>query len=110
MSANFIATKNFTTTGPPVTMVGLGGEGILRTHQRDARAREVIKTAVKQGSRHYFTKNTAGKKSSDLTGLAIHDNYIEIILRGNIDYFSDYILFAGLIKIAALVFGETVFH
>lgn len=53
MSANVIATKNFTTSGPPVTMVGLGGEGILRTHRRDAQAREVIKTAVKQGLTYF---------------------------------------------------------
>jgi len=53
MNANVIATKNFTTSGPPVTMVGLGGEGILRTHRRDARAREVIKTAVKQGITYF---------------------------------------------------------
>jgi aryl-alcohol dehydrogenase-like predicted oxidoreductase len=53
MSDSGIATKNFTTSGPQVTMVGLGGEGILRTHQRDAQAREVIQTAVKQGITYF---------------------------------------------------------
>jgi aryl-alcohol dehydrogenase-like predicted oxidoreductase len=35
-----------------VTCVGLGGEGILRTHQRDQEARRVIEEALREGIRY----------------------------------------------------------
>jgi len=53
MSTSTMATDNFTKSGPKVTRVGLGGEGILRTHQRTARAREVIQAAIKQGITYF---------------------------------------------------------
>jgi len=53
MSDNTPATKEFSKTGPPVTMVGLGGEGILRTRQMDFKAREVIQTAIEQGITYF---------------------------------------------------------
>ena len=53
MSASTMATDNFTKSGPKITRVGLGGEGILRTHQRTAQAREVIQAAVKQGITYF---------------------------------------------------------
>ena len=49
MSTSTMAIDNFTKSGPKVTRVGLGGEGILRTHQRTAQAREVIQAAVRSG-------------------------------------------------------------
>jgi aryl-alcohol dehydrogenase-like predicted oxidoreductase len=39
--------------GPPVTLVGLGGEGILRTHGQHARAQEVIEEAASQGITYF---------------------------------------------------------
>ncbi|MBU0985960.1 MAG: aldo/keto reductase, partial [Proteobacteria bacterium] len=46
MIGNPIAAVNFSKTGPKVTIVGLGGEGILRTHARHAQAREAIRAAI----------------------------------------------------------------
>jgi aryl-alcohol dehydrogenase-like predicted oxidoreductase len=43
----------FGRTGREVTIVGLGGEGILRTHGEDRRAREVILEAVNQGITYF---------------------------------------------------------
>ncbi len=40
---------NFGKAKQEVTVVGLGGEGILRTHGREREAREVILEAVRQG-------------------------------------------------------------
>jgi aryl-alcohol dehydrogenase-like predicted oxidoreductase len=39
--------------GPPVTLVGLGGEGILRTQGQHARAQEVIEEAASQGITYF---------------------------------------------------------
>lgn len=44
-----IATRVFGRTGQKVTMVGLGGEGVLRTYGRASQAREVIREAIDQG-------------------------------------------------------------
>lgn len=46
---------SFSTQGPLVTRVGLGGEGVLRTYGKDARAREVIKEALSQGITYFDT-------------------------------------------------------
>lgn len=53
MSTNTLKRNNFTETGPKITMVGLGGEGVLRTHMKMTQAREVIQMAVKQGITYF---------------------------------------------------------
>jgi aryl-alcohol dehydrogenase-like predicted oxidoreductase len=50
-----ILKKAFTLEGPLVTRVGLGGEGVLRTHGRDDEARAVIETALEQGVAYFDT-------------------------------------------------------
>lgn len=49
MAANTIATREFGQSGQNVTIVGLGGEGILRTHGHDRAATALIHEAVKAG-------------------------------------------------------------
>jgi hypothetical protein len=44
-----ITTRLFGRSGSPVTQVGLGGEGVLRTHGREPEARAVIEQAAAQG-------------------------------------------------------------
>jgi aryl-alcohol dehydrogenase-like predicted oxidoreductase len=39
--------------GPSVTLVGLGGEGVLRTYGRDSEARGVIEEAARQGINYF---------------------------------------------------------
>lgn len=46
-------TRAFGRTGTQVTVVGLGGEGILRTHGQDARAQAVISTAIAEGITYF---------------------------------------------------------
>ena len=46
-------TRLFGKSGPPVTQVGLGGEGVLRTHGREAEARAVIEQAAIQGITYF---------------------------------------------------------
>jgi hypothetical protein len=41
-----ITTRLFGKSGPPITQVGLGGEGVLRTHGREAEAKAVIEEAA----------------------------------------------------------------
>ena len=48
-----VATKTFGQTGQKVTVVGLGGEGILRTYGRPYEAREVIREAIGQGITYF---------------------------------------------------------
>ena len=48
-----IQTRMFGKTRQPVSVVGLGGEGILRTHGQDAEARAVITEAIEQGLTYY---------------------------------------------------------
>ena len=45
----------FGSTGRKVTRIGLGGEGILRTHGRSREARAVIKAALDQGITYFDT-------------------------------------------------------
>lgn len=45
MTLNSILKKSFGRTGPPVTIVGLGGEGVLRKHGREEEATTVIQEA-----------------------------------------------------------------
>lgn len=53
MSLKPIATRNFGKTARTVTMVGLGGEGILRTHGRTRQAAAVIQAAIDQGITYF---------------------------------------------------------
>ncbi len=48
-----IATRPFGRTGQEVTCVGLGGEGILRTYNREIEAREVIAAAAGEGITYF---------------------------------------------------------
>jgi len=53
MSDATLLTNTFSKDGPEVTMVGLGGEGVLRTHNMDFKAREVIQAAIQQGITYF---------------------------------------------------------
>jgi len=48
-----IAAREFGRTGRTVTMVGLGGEGVLRTYGRTQEAAAVIRTAVDEGITYF---------------------------------------------------------
>ncbi len=48
-----IATQTFGTNGPPVTRVGLGGEGILRTYGQEQQATAVIEEAIGAGIAYF---------------------------------------------------------
>ena len=48
-----IITRLFGNTGRQVTRVGLGGEGVLRTHQQTPQARTVIREAIEQGLSYF---------------------------------------------------------
>src|SRR5512137_2563442 len=48
-----ITTRLFGRSGPPVTQVGLGGEGVLRTHGREPEAKSVIEQAAAQGITYF---------------------------------------------------------
>lgn len=45
--------KLFGNTGQKVSIAGLGGEGILRTSARNAQARQVIQTAIREGISYF---------------------------------------------------------
>ena len=47
----------FGQTNQEVTIVGLGGEGVLRTHGQTAQAQEVIKEAIAQGITYFDSAN-----------------------------------------------------
>lgn len=53
MSSNTLPTHAFSKGGSEVTVVGLGGEGVLRTHKMDFKAREVIQAAIQQGITYF---------------------------------------------------------
>jgi aryl-alcohol dehydrogenase-like predicted oxidoreductase len=48
-----ITTRPFGKSGPPVTQVGLGGEGVLRTYGRETEAKAVIEQAAAQGITYF---------------------------------------------------------
>jgi len=48
-----ISTRLFGRTGPSVTRVGLGGEGVLRTYGREKEAAEVIEKAASSGINYF---------------------------------------------------------
>jgi aryl-alcohol dehydrogenase-like predicted oxidoreductase len=53
MALSDISLKAFGRTGRDLTVVGLGGEGVLRTHGRDAEATAVIEEAISQGITYF---------------------------------------------------------
>jgi len=53
MENDGIVTRMFGQTGQKVTLVGLGGEGILRTYDCSPQAREVIREAITQGITYF---------------------------------------------------------
>jgi aryl-alcohol dehydrogenase-like predicted oxidoreductase len=53
MALKPIAIRDFGKTGRTVTMVGLGGEGILRTYGRTRQAAAVIQAAIDQGITYF---------------------------------------------------------
>jgi predicted aldo/keto reductase-like oxidoreductase len=53
MDAPSLQTQLFGKTGQPVTIIGLGGEGILRTFGKEKAAQEVIETALDQGITYF---------------------------------------------------------
>src|SRR5512137_1564332 len=48
-----ITTRLFGKTGPSVTQVGLGGEGVLRTYGREPEAQSVIEEAIARGITYF---------------------------------------------------------
>lgn len=59
-----ITTRPFGKSGPRVTQVGLGGEGVLRTYGREAEARAVIEQAAAQGITYFDSAQAyAGSQS-----------------------------------------------
>ena len=66
-------------TGRQVTIFGLGGEGVLRTHGREAEAVAVIERALQQGV-NYFETAPAYASSMDYYGLALGARRTDIFL------------------------------
>jgi len=53
MGVTQIRTRAFGRDGPSITAVGLGGEGILRTHGNTEAAAAVIREALGQGIAYF---------------------------------------------------------
>jgi aryl-alcohol dehydrogenase-like predicted oxidoreductase len=68
-----ITTRPFGKSGPRVTQVGLGGEGVLRTYGRESEARAVIEQAALQGIT-YFDSAQAYAGSQSYYGSFWHSN------------------------------------
>jgi aryl-alcohol dehydrogenase-like predicted oxidoreductase len=66
-------------TGQSVTIFGLGGEGILRTHGRETEAVAVIQRALQQGV-NYFETAPAYASSMDYYGLTLGEHRPAIFL------------------------------
>ncbi len=66
-------------TGREVTLFGLGGEGVLRTHGRMAEATRVIERALDEGV-NYFDTAPAYDSSMDYYGAALGDRRRDIFL------------------------------
>jgi len=61
---NPLSARMFGRTGPEVTIVGLGGEGILRTHGQEKTAQAVIEEAIAQGISYFDSARVyAGSES-----------------------------------------------
>ena len=67
-ATNHIGRRTFGQTGREVTMVGLGGEGALRTFGKEESAERVIREAVSQGI-GYFDSARAYAGSESYYGL-----------------------------------------
>ena len=67
-----ITTRIFGRSGPLVTQVGLGGEGVLRTYGREPEARAVIEEAAIQGI-SYFDSAQAYAGSQSYYGAGYQD-------------------------------------
>lgn len=68
-----IALRQFGKSGKSVTCVGLGGEGVLRTHGKEEQAREVILEALAQGI-GYFDSARVYSDSERYIGSVWRDN------------------------------------
>ena len=66
-------------TGQSVTIFGLGGEGVLRTHGRDTEAVTVIQRALEQGV-NYFETAPAYASSMDYYGMALGERRSTVYL------------------------------
>jgi aryl-alcohol dehydrogenase-like predicted oxidoreductase len=66
-------------TGQSVTIFGLGGEGVLRTHGREAEAVAVIRRAIEQGV-NYFETAPAYASSIDYYGAALGEHRAKTFL------------------------------
>ena len=53
MTKGLMHTKRFGGSHHEVSIVGLGGEGVLRTHGRDMAANEVIESAIAEGITYF---------------------------------------------------------
>lgn len=71
--ADAIPNKSFASGGQQVTVVGLGGEGILRTKDRTPHARKVIQEALVQGMT-YFDSAPAYQESELYLGSIWREN------------------------------------
>jgi predicted aldo/keto reductase-like oxidoreductase len=74
-----IPTRPLGRTGHQVTLFALGGEGVLRTHGRAAKAAEVIHRALDQGV-NYCDTAPAYASSMDYYGAALGERRQEIFL------------------------------
>ena len=74
MTSPSISKNPFGRTGPPVTVVGLGGEGVLRTHGRGEEAATVIEEAFAAGIT-YFESARAYAGSEGYYGLVWPKHY-----------------------------------
>lgn len=79
MSTQPLPLRSLGRTGRQVTLFGLGGEGVLRTHGRMAEAVRVIHRALDQGV-NYFDTAPAYASSRDYYGAALGERRGEIFL------------------------------
>ncbi len=77
--ASTIPTRPLGRTGHPVTLFALGGEGVLRTHGRDAEAAAVIERALDCGV-NYCDTAPAYSSSMDYYGAVLGERREEIFL------------------------------
>src|SRR6266550_1053850 len=76
---NVLPTRPLGATGHRVTLFGLGGEGVLRTHGQDAAAAKVITRALDQGV-NYCDTAPAYAGSMDYYGATLGERRREIFL------------------------------
>jgi aryl-alcohol dehydrogenase-like predicted oxidoreductase len=74
-----LPTRTLGKTGVPVSILGLGGEGVLRTNNRDAEAIAVIRQALAQGIT-YCDSAPAYSSSQDYYGQALGEDRKRIFL------------------------------